>query len=85
MDFVSDRLHHGRRLKCLTIVDNFTNAAIDIPVDQCISGECGSGVLDRVGQFRGLPQDIGTDQGSEFTGRALEQCAYRIGVTLRLI
>ena len=85
MDFVSDSLHYGRRLKCLTIVDDFTKEAIDIPVDHGISGEYVAGVLDRVGQFRGLPEVIRTDQGPEFTGRALDQWAYRNGVTLRLI
>lgn len=38
MDFVSDSLECGRRLKCLTIVDNYTKEAIDIPVDHGISG-----------------------------------------------
>jgi transposase InsO family protein len=42
-------------------------------------------VLDQVGQFRGLPQVIRTDQGPEFTGNALDRWAYRNRVTLRLI
>jgi len=36
-------------------------------------------------QFRGLPRAIRTDQGPEFTGRALDQWAYRNGVPLKLI
>jgi putative transposase len=71
MDFVSDSLEYGRRLKCLTIVDDYTKEAIDIPVDHGISGEYVTRVLDQVGQFRGLPQVIQTDQGPEFTGNAL--------------
>jgi putative transposase len=85
IDFVSDSLEHGRRLKCLTIVDDYTKEAIDIPVDHGISGEYVTRVLDRVGQFRGLPQVIRTDQGPEFTGNALDRWAYRNRVTLRLI
>jgi len=38
MDFVMDALDNGRRLKCLTIVDDFTKEAIDIAVDHGISG-----------------------------------------------
>jgi len=53
MDFVSDSLEYGRRLKCLTIVDHFTKESIDIPVDQGISGAYVTRVLERVGQFRG--------------------------------
>ncbi len=60
IDFVSDSLEHSRRLKCVTIVDNYTQGAIDIPVDHGISGDYVTRVLDRVGQFRGLPQVIWT-------------------------
>jgi transposase InsO family protein len=75
IDIVSDSLEHGRRLKCLTIVDDYTKEAIDIPVDHGISGEYVTRVLDRVGQFRGLPQVIRTDQGPESTGNALDRWA----------
>ena len=70
MDFFSDSLEHARRLKCLTIVDDYTKEAIDIPVGHRISGEYVTRVLDRAGAFRGLPRVLRTDQGPEFTGNA---------------
>jgi putative transposase len=85
IDFVMDSLEHGRRIKCLTIVDDFTKEAIDIVVDHGISGQYVARVLDRAGQFRALPRVIRTDQGPEFTGKALDQWAYERGVALRLI
>ena len=45
IDFVSDALEHGRRLKCLTIVDDFTKESIDIVVDHGISGRYVTRVL----------------------------------------
>ncbi|UMT89401.1 transposase family protein [Paracidovorax citrulli] len=33
LDFVSDALANGRRIKCLTITDDFTRECIDIAVD----------------------------------------------------
>jgi len=39
MDFVSDSLFDGRRLRALTIVDNFTRESLAIAVDQGIKGE----------------------------------------------
>lgn len=36
MDFVSDSLFDGRRLRALTIVDNFTRESLAITVDQGI-------------------------------------------------
>ena len=56
IDFVSDALEHGRRLKCLTIVDDFTRESIDIVVDHGISGRYVTRVLDQIGQFRALPR-----------------------------
>jgi hypothetical protein len=37
MDFVSDGLANGRRLKCLTVADDFSHEAVDITVDYGIS------------------------------------------------
>jgi putative transposase len=85
MDFVMDALSNGRRIKCLTIVDEFTRESLDIAVDYGISGEYVSRVLDQIAQFRGLPQAIRTDQGPEFTSRAMDRWAYRRRVALKLI
>jgi len=38
IDFVMDALSNRRRVKCLTVVDDFTKEAIDIVVDHGISG-----------------------------------------------
>jgi putative transposase len=85
MDFVMDALANGQRIKCLTIVDEYTRESLDIAVDFGISGQYVCRVLDRIGQFRGLPKAIRTDQGPEFTGRAMDQWAYQQSVTLKLI
>ncbi|CAG9258333.1 hypothetical protein BCEP4_1980016 [Burkholderia cepacia] len=41
--------------------------------------------LDRAARLRGYPKAVRTDQGPEFTSRALDQCAYAKGVALKLI
>jgi putative transposase len=84
IDFVSDSLGYSCWLKCLTIVDNYTKEAIDIPVDHGISGEYVTRLLDWVGRFCGLSQVICTDQ-HPVTGSTLDRWAYRNCVTLRLI
>lgn len=85
MDFVSDALDHGQRIKCLTIVDDFTKEAVEIVVDHGIGGAYVARALDQVSKFRGYPRVIRTDQGPEFTGKALDQWAWERGVALRLI
>ena len=85
IDFVMDALANGRRIKCLTIVDDFTRERLDIAVDYGISGGYVARVLDAIGKFRGLPRAIRTDQGPEFTSRALDRWAHGCGVDLKLI
>lgn len=69
MDFVSDALANGRRLKCLTIADDFSRESIDIVVDHGISGAYVIRVLDQAACFRGYPRAVRTDNGPEFTSR----------------
>ena len=85
MDFVSDALTNGRRIKVLTIVDDFTKESVDLVAEHGISGHHVVRVLQRAAQFRGLPSAIRTDQGPELTGKALDQWAYQNGVQLKLI
>jgi putative transposase len=85
IDFVSDSLQYGRRLKCLTIVDDFTREVVDIAVDHGISGRYVRRVLDQAARFRARPQVIRTDQGPEFTSQAMDQWAHQHGIELRLI
>ena len=85
MDFVSDALANGRRIKVLTIVDDYSKEAIDLVADFGISGLYVTRALDQAARFRGYPKAIRTDQGPEFTGKALDQWAYRPGVQLKMI
>ena len=39
MDFVMDALSSARRLKCLTVVDDFTKEAIELVLNQSITGD----------------------------------------------
>ncbi len=41
--------------------------------------------LDEMARFRGYPKAIRTDQGPEFTGKALDQWAYQRDIKLKLI
>jgi putative transposase len=84
MDFVMDALATGRRIKCLTCVDDFTKECLTVTVAFGISGVQVTRILDSIALFRGYPATIRTDQGPEFTCRALDQWAFEHGVELRL-
>ena len=85
MDFVSDSLANGRRLKCLTIADDFSHECVDIAVDYGMSGEYVTRLLDRAAVFRGYPRAVRTDNGPEFTSRAFIAWTQRHGIRHILI
>ena len=85
MDFVSDCLSSGRRLKVLSVLDEFSRESLALPLDTSISGGRVTRVLDEIAAERGYPEVIVTDNGPEFTSRALDIWAYRHGVQLHFI
>ena len=85
MDFVSDSLSNGRRIKCLTVADDFSHECVDIAVDYGISGQYVTRLLDQAATFRGYPLAVRTDNGPEFTSRAFMAWATSHGVRHILI
>jgi len=85
LDFVSDTLAWGRRIRCLTVVDCFTRESPAIEIDISLPGARVVRVLEDVALRRGLPQTIVMDNGPELTSRVLDQWAYAHGVELRFI
>ena len=86
LDFVSDALAWGRKLRMLTVVDTYTRESLAIEVDTSLSGVRVARVLDRVITERGaLPAELVMDNGPELTSKALDQWAYDRGVRLRFI
>ncbi|MBS0383166.1 MAG: IS3 family transposase [Proteobacteria bacterium] len=85
MDFVSDALANARRIRCLTVADDFTHECVDIAVDHGISGKYVTRVLDQAACFRGYPRAVRTDNGPEFTSRAFIAWAQQHGIRHLLI
>jgi len=85
MDFVSDSLANGRRLKCLTVADDFSHECVDIAVDYGMSGQYVTRLLDQAALFRGYPAAVRTDNGPEFTSRAFIAWAQGRGIRHILI
>jgi putative transposase len=85
IDFVSDQLADGRKLRMLTVVADFSRQSLAIAVDTSLSGYRVCRVLDRLVLQHGHPQRIVMDNGPEFTGKALDQWAYEQRVELQFI
>lgn len=85
MDFMADSLHDGRRFRVLTLVDHFSRVSPAIEVGSSITGKHVVAVLERLAKEHGLPRVITTDNGTEFTSRAVDEWAHRNGVKLDFI
>jgi len=85
MDFMSDQLYDGRRFRVLTIVDDYSRENLALEADTSLCGARVVQVLERLYSSRGLPETITTDNGPEFTGKALDKWAYQRGVKLNFI
>jgi putative transposase len=77
MDFMSDALASGHKLRVLTVLDTCTRECVALEVATSFGGHQVAEVLTRVGVERGLPVAITVDNGTEFTSKALDHWAYR--------
>ena len=82
MDFVSDSLESGRRIRILTILDLWDRSTPALEVDISLSGQRVVQVLERLRLQGRLPRRLLTDNGPEFTGRALNEWAQKHGIGL---
>ena len=76
MDFVSDQLFDGRRLRVLVVVDNHTRECLVLDVNSKIGGMDVVTALERITPEQGLPKRIKVDNGPEFISKDLDRWAY---------
>lgn len=85
LDFVSDALADGRRIRILTIVDDFTRESLKMVVDTSLSGKRVARELSELIAVRGKPGGIISDNGTEFTSNAILTWAGEMGVNWHYI
>ena len=83
MDFVCDNLFNGRRIRALTVVDNFSRECLAIHVGQSLKGEQVVSIMKALKLFTGrVPERIQVDNGSEFISKAMDRWAYEHAIVL---
>ena len=79
-DFVMARTHEGKSFRMLTVIDEFTRECLAIEVARKLRSE---DVLYRPSRLiveRGVPDHIRSDNGPEFTAKAVRKWLGRVGV-----
>jgi putative transposase len=85
MDFVADQLENGRRVRILTIVDQYSRECVAVEADFSLTGTKVVACLEALKRLRGLPKSITVDNGSEFISKVMDAWAYRNSVQLQFI
>jgi putative transposase len=83
MDFVSDQLSCGKRIRGLTVLDVFGRYNHGIELYHSLSGKLVVGILEKICSFAGYPEIITVDNGPEFICIAMDRWAYSHGVKLK--
>lgn len=80
-DFVQDRTQDGRPFRMLTVIDEFTRRCLAIVVARRLRSDDVLQCLCDLFVEHGPPEHIRSDNGPEFTARAVRNWLGRIGVT----
>lgn len=71
MDFIVDGLANGRMVRILSVVDAFTRECLALEADTSLGSGRVTRVLERLIEERGVPDNLRSDNGPEFTSRRM--------------
>lgn len=72
MDFMEDRLENGRKVRILNIIDDFNREALLMQVEFSFSSAAVVELVTQIIEWRGKPESIRTDNGTEFIAHVFE-------------
>lgn len=78
-DLCEDRTERGRRLRLLSVVDEYTRQCLVIEVAPSIGGDQVVDTLKWLALTRGMPEHIRSDNGPEFIAKAVRGWLARAG------
>ena len=78
-DFMSARTHEGRTLRLLTLLDEYTRECLAIRVERRMGSQQIIEALSDVMLWRGIPEQIRSDNGPEFIAQELRRRLANLG------
>ena len=79
-DFVADRLIDGTKIRTLTVVDEYTRECLALRTGYSLKSDHVMDVLTDLFITHGIPDHIRSDNGAEFTAKAIQAWLPRLGV-----
>ncbi len=84
-DFVMDRTHDGKAIKILTLIDEYSRCCLALVVGRTIKSDDVLHSLDNLFLVYGIPENIRSDNGPEFTAKSVRRWLRRVGVKTAFI
>jgi putative transposase len=72
VDFMEDRLENGRKFRTLNVIDDYNREALAIEVDCSFPSLKVVDIVKQIIEWRGKPEEIRSDNGTEFIAKAFE-------------
>jgi len=79
-DFMEDRTVDGRKFRILNIIDEFTRECLCVRVERRLNSRDVIDALFDLFVLRGVPEHLRSDNGAEFTARAVRNWLGKLGV-----
>jgi len=79
-DFMEERTTDGRKFRTLNIIDEFSRDCLKIKVEHRLNSQDVLDALFELFIFRGIPEHIRSDNGTEFAARAVRKWLASLGV-----
>ena len=80
MDFMSDCLEDGRPFRVLNVIDDYNRESLIVEGDISLPSERVIRSLERIGESRGYPRQIRTDNGPEFQSKKYREWCVAKGI-----
>ena len=85
MDFMSDQLSDGRKMRTLNVLDDFNREGLGIEIDISLPSTRVVRALDQIIQWRGKPNALRCDNGPEYISNILARWAQNNDIELLFI
>ena len=85
MDFMHDVLDNSRKFRVLNIIDDYNREAIAVEAAHSFASERVVDLLDRLILFKGKPQTIRVDNGTEFTSKTFAEWCQNKQISIQYI
>lgn len=79
-DFVADRLADGTKIRTLTVIDEYTRECLALRTGYKLKSDDVMDVLTDLFITRGMPDHIRSDNGAEFTAKAIKDWLPKLNV-----